>query len=173
MTATALQLLSAGAAQGLVRALEPRLRDELGLTLAARFGAVGAMKEALLDGGQPCDVLILTDALLRELAAAGAVQGATQVDLGRVRTGVAVRSGTPAPDVATPEALRAALLAADAVYFPDPERATAGIHFMKVLRTLGIDEALRERAAAAPQRRDRDARAGRARRRRTRSAAPR
>jgi molybdate transport system substrate-binding protein len=149
VTATALQLLSAGAAQGLVRALEPRLHDEHGITLAARFGAVGAMR-ALFDGGQPCDVLILTDALLRELAAAGAVRGATQVNLGRVRTGIAVRRGTPPPDVATTQALREALLAADEVYFPDPERATAGIHFMKVLRTLGIDEALRERLRPHP-----------------------
>ena len=144
MNTAPLHLLSAGAAQGLVRALEPRLHDEQGLTLAARFGAVGAMR-ALFDAGEPCDVLILTDALLRDLAAAGAVRDATQVNLGRVRTGVAVRHGTPPPDVATPESLRQALLAADAVYFPDPERATAGIHFMKVLRTLGIDEALRER----------------------------
>jgi molybdate transport system substrate-binding protein len=67
-----------------------------------------------------------------------------------VRTGVAVRHGTPHPDVATPEALRAALLAADAIYFPDPERATAGIHFMKVLRELGIDAALRERLRPHP-----------------------
>jgi molybdate transport system substrate-binding protein len=144
-----LQLLSAGAAQGLVRALEPRLHDEHGITLSARFGAVGAMR-ALFDAGDPCDVLILTDALLRELGAAGAVRGATQVNLGRVRTGVAVRRGTPPPDVATPESLHQALLAADAVYFPDPERATAGIHFMKVLRTLGIDEALHERLRPHP-----------------------
>jgi molybdate transport system substrate-binding protein len=149
VTAAALHLLSAGAAQGLVRALEPRLHDELGIALDARFGAVGAMR-ALFDAGEPCDVLILTDALLRELAAAGAVRGATQVNLGRVRTGVAVRRGTTPPDVSTPEALRSALLAADAVYFPDPERATAGIHFMKVLRTLGIDEALRERLRPHP-----------------------
>ena len=41
MTTTApLHLLSAGAAQGLVHALEPRLHDEHGITLSARFGAV-------------------------------------------------------------------------------------------------------------------------------------
>lgn len=144
-----LHLLSAGAAQGLVRALQSRVRDELGLVLDAQFGAVGAM-QALFDEGRPCDVLLLTDAMIGAHAAAGALRADTRTPLGRVRTGVAVRRGTPHPDVATPSALRAALLDADALYFPDPERATAGIHFMKVLRELGIEGELRPRLRPWP-----------------------
>ena len=53
-------------------------------------------------------------------------------------TGVAVRAGDPAPAVGDAAGLRAALLAADAIYFPDPKLATAGIHFAKVLERLGI-----------------------------------
>jgi molybdate transport system substrate-binding protein len=63
-------------------------------------------------------------------------------DLGRVKTGIAVPSGTaemPALDVSTPEALKTALLGATGIYFPDPVKATAGIHFMNVLKQLGID----------------------------------
>ena len=44
----------------------------------------------------------------------------------------------PAPPVGDAAALRAALLGADAIYFPDPKLATAGIHFAKVLDRLGI-----------------------------------
>jgi len=65
-------------------------------------------------------------------------------DLGRVRTGVAVLSAAVRPDVAGADALRSALHAASAIYFPDPQRATAGIHFMKVLTSLGlVDEVSR------------------------------
>lgn len=149
MNTKTIHLLSAGAAQGLVRALEASVADEFGATLDARFGAVGAM-QSLFDAGDPCDVLILTDAMIAAQGAAGAVDAATRTALGRVRTGVAVRTGAPHPDVATPEALAAALGAADAVYFPDPERATAGIHFMKVLRALALDDALRERLRPFP-----------------------
>ena len=46
---------------------------------------------------------------------------------------IAVRAGDPAPPVGDAAELRAALLAADAIYFPDPKLATAGIHFAKVL----------------------------------------
>ena len=139
-----LHLLSAGAAQGLARAIEPAFTAESGATLSARFGAVGAMQQ-LFDAGDACDVIVLTAALIDALAAAGAVRGDSRATLGRVRTGVAVRAGDAAPDVATPEALRAALLAADAIFVPDTERSTAGIHVAKVLRELGIDAAVRDR----------------------------
>jgi molybdate transport system substrate-binding protein len=46
--------------------------------------------------------------------------------------------------------LRDALLGADALYFPDPQSATAGIHFCKVLTQLGIRETLAERMKTFP-----------------------
>jgi molybdate transport system substrate-binding protein len=144
-----LHLLSAGAAQGLVRALQDRFQAQTGAALDARFGAVGAMREALF-AGTPCDVVILTEPMIEALANEGWADGAARAALGRVRTGVAVRAGDPHPDVATPEALRAALLAADGVYFPDPERATAGIHFANVMRKLGVHETLAPRLRAHP-----------------------
>ncbi|MCM5571581.1 substrate-binding domain-containing protein [Burkholderiaceae bacterium FT117] len=149
MTTKTLNILCAGAAQGLVKALQPKLAAQADATIAGRFGAVGAMKEALL-AGEPCDLMVVTDKMIGELAAAGALIGDTRRPLGRVRTGIAVRSGEPRPDVSTPEALRAALLSADAIYFPDPERATAGIHFANVMRELGIHEQLAPRFRAFP-----------------------
>jgi len=144
-----LHLLSAGAALGLVRTLEPRVREVLGAALDARFNAVGTMLQ-LFEAGEPCDVLVLTDSMIAAQIAAGTLDAASRSPLGRVRTGIAVRVGDVLPDVATPEALRAALLAADAVYVPDTERSTAGIHFMKVLRELGIDRELGERLRPHP-----------------------
>ena len=58
--------------------------------------------------------------------------------IGTVETAVAVRDGDALPAVGDADALRAALLAADEIHFPDPEQATAGIHFAKVMRDLGI-----------------------------------
>lgn len=146
---TPLHLLSAGAAQGLVQALAPRLQETCGATVTGRFGAVGAIKEAF-DAGEPCDLLILTEAMIAAMAGQGAVLAPTRAPLGRVRTGVAVRAGMPHPDVSTPEALAQALRAADEVYFPDPQLATAGIHFERVLRELGLLEALGPRLRTFP-----------------------
>ena len=149
MSAVALRVLSAGAAKGLVTALQGRFTEIAGLPLQARFGAVGAMKEALL-AGERCDVFIVSAAMIESLMAAGELRAGTHADLGRVRTGIAVRAGAPRPDITNAERLRDSLLAADALYFPDPERATAGIHFVKVLKQLGIDAALAARLRSFP-----------------------
>jgi molybdate transport system substrate-binding protein len=146
---TTLHLLCAGAAQGLVKALAPRLLADADAVIGGRFGAVGAMKEALL-AGEPCDVMIVTDKMIGELVAVGALRGDSRAQLGRVRTGIAVRRGAPKLDISTPDALKAALLAADAIYLPDPVRATAGIHFTNVLRQLGIDDVLQPRLRTWP-----------------------
>lgn len=147
--AQTLNFLSAGAAQALVKALQPTLTQQTGAASTGRFGAVGAIKEAF-DADEPCDLIILTEAMISAMEAAGTVRKGSARPLGRVRTGVAVRRGDARPAVGTPEALRAALLAADAIYFPDPVRATAGIHFASVMRQLGVHDALASRFRAFP-----------------------
>lgn len=132
-----LKLLSGGAAQGLVEALAPRLKAQIGCDIDGTFGAVGAMRDRLL-GGAPADLVILTAPLIGELVRDGHVATATAADLGAVPTCVAVRSGDPVPPLGDGEALQAALRAADGVYFPDPKLATAGIHFAKVIEALGL-----------------------------------
>src|SRR5438046_2748841 len=96
------------------------------------------MKERL-EAGETCDVSILTDALIDGLSQRGQVVADTRAALGRVRTGIAVQAGAPLPDIGDRSALRNALLASTAIYVPDPQRATAGIHFAEVLRKLGIE----------------------------------
>lgn len=144
-----LNLLSGGAAQGVVTRLAARFQRETGHTLAATFSAVGAMKEKLL-AGAPVDAVILTRAVVEELAALDHVDAATFADLGGVSTGVAVRAGEPAPELRDAAALRDALRAARGIYVPDPQRATAGIHFMKMLDTLGIGDEVRPRLRPHP-----------------------
>jgi len=136
VAATTVHLLSAGAAKGLVLALQPVFERASGLQLASTFGAVGAMREQL-DAGAPCDAIVLTRSMLDDLAAAGRVVAGSVCDLGRVHTGVAVPQGAAAPTVDDAAALRGLLQRASAIYLPDPERATAGIHALKVLRELG------------------------------------
>ncbi len=132
-----IHLLSGGAAQGLVTALKPAIEQNTDTQLSCTFGAVGSMKQKLLEGA-PCDVLILTASLIEQLSASGHVLAGSTRHLGSVKTGVAVKQGTPWPQVETADQLKAAMLAATGIYMPDPQLATAGIHFMKVLTGLGI-----------------------------------
>jgi molybdate transport system substrate-binding protein len=142
---TRLEFLSGGAAHGLVRSLAA----EAGVEAAGHFGAVGAMRERFL-AGEPCDIVILTHAQVAELCAQERAESRLCADLGSVATSVAVRASDDEPDVATPDSLRSALLAADGLYFPDPSKATAGIHFAHVLEKLGIAAQVKDRLRVFP-----------------------
>jgi molybdate transport system substrate-binding protein len=130
-----LEFIAAGASNGLVT----RVAAESGVEVAGHFGAVGAMLERFL-GGEPADVVILTDRQIADLASRARVRPETCADLGSVATSIAVKEGMPVPDVGGEAPLRETLRSADAIYFPDPAKATAGIHFAKVIERLGLRE---------------------------------
>jgi len=144
-----LRILSAGAAKGLVYAIQEVFTADTGAVISGAYGAVGAMKDKLLSS-EPCDVIILTEALIAELTRSGQVLPGSSRPLGRVRTGIAVRKGTPLPDISNRAALKGNLMAANGIYFPDPQRATAGIHFVNVLKQLGIYDELLSRLRPYP-----------------------
>ena len=133
-----IHLLSGGAAQGLVAHLQGSFKAQHLCSISGTFSAVGMMKAALL-AGAPCDVVILTDTLIAELMGSGHLLPGSAKNVGVVKTGVAVKSGDQAVDVSSPEKLKAVLQAANGIYFPDPIKATAGIHVMKVLQALALD----------------------------------
>ncbi len=144
-----LNILSGGAAQGLVTQLEGQFYAETGRAIHGTYGAVGMMRDKLL-AGVPCDLIILTQALIEQLSNSGNVVAGSVRPLGLVKTGIAVKTGGVAPKVDTAENLKTALLAATGIYFPDPIKATAGIHVMSVLKKLGIDEAVADRLRPFP-----------------------
>jgi molybdate transport system substrate-binding protein len=144
-----LNILSGGAAQGLVGSLAAKFKTLTGFDIGGEFGAVGAMADKLRNG-TPTDIVILTAALVARLAEEKLVVPASISDVGLVETALAVRAGDPrvrATDAAT---LRAAFLAADAIFVPDTRASTAGIHVAKVLGQLGIAEEVAARLKIYP-----------------------
>ena len=144
-----LRLLSGGAAHELVEKVRPSFEAESGYRIDGTFSAVGAMRDRLL-AGEPAEVMILSRALIDELAKSGHVVASSVTDVAHVATAIAARQGDPLPDVATADALRAALAAADEIHFPDPAQATAGIHFAGVIKKLGLAEQVTGRVRLAP-----------------------
>lgn len=132
-----LNILSGGAAQGLVKCLSPAFKTKTGLDIEGEFGAVGAMADKLR-AGRPTDIIILTEVLVGTLAQEKLVVTASVQNVGVVETALAVRSSDARISVPDQASLRKALLAADAVYVPDIKTSTAGIHVAKVLARLGI-----------------------------------
>ena len=148
-TVATLKILSAGAAQAVTERIIEGFKRDTGSEVTADFGAVGAMRARVV-GGEPVDVVILTRTMIDELVTGGWLAANSQLDLGKVGTGVAVRAGTRAPDISTTEALGAAILAAGKIVCPDPAIATAGKVVMNLLDQLNVAAEVRQRMQFFP-----------------------
>jgi molybdate transport system substrate-binding protein len=146
---TSLNILSGGAAHGLVASLASKFKEMTGFDIDGEFGAVGAMADKLRKG-ESTDVVILTAAIVAQLAQENCVVPASIADVGLVETAIAVRAGDAKVRVDDAASLRAALLAADAIFVPDTKTSTAGIHVAKVLQQLGISDAVADRLRIHP-----------------------
>src|SRR5689334_252271 len=99
---------------------------------------------AQLARGVSANVVILSREGLSELIAANRIAAGTDVDLARVPLGVAVRAGSPKPDVSTVEAFKQVLLKAKTVAVPG---STSGIWLTTDLfPRLGIAEKVNVKA---------------------------
>jgi molybdate transport system substrate-binding protein len=109
------------------------------------------MRDLVLKG-EPCDLVILSKSLVNELVVSGHVDANSVRSLGIVPTGIAIPSKrtSPSPKIKTVDELKEAFRSAPALYFPDMEKSTAGIHFMKVMKTLGLDQELASRFKSFP-----------------------
>src|SRR6201986_1420056 len=145
----ALNILSGGAAQGLVGSLGEKFKAATGLDIAGEFGAVGAMADKLRQGA-PTDIVILTAAIIAKLAEENRVAAGSVADVGLIETALAVRSRDAKVQATDAATLREAFLAADAIFVPDTRASTAGIHVAKVLEQLGISDDVASRLQVYP-----------------------
>jgi molybdate transport system substrate-binding protein len=138
-----LTVLCAGAASAIVERIAHDFERTRGRPVVVTEGTVGQVR-AKLAAGAHADVVILSAPALHALATHGGILAGTRVDLGRTGIGVGVRTGAVAPDVSTPAALKATLLAAPSIATTDPAAgASSGIYFAGLLQKMGIAAAVR------------------------------
>jgi len=141
--AAEIKVLSAGAMKSIVTELGESFRQETGHTIVITSGAAGEIRKKMV-AGEWTDVVIVTDTVLEQLATPGLIVADTRADIARTAIGVAVRQGTPLPDISTTEAFKQSILAAKSLVYTDPARgATSGMHFAAVLQRLGIADAVK------------------------------
>ena len=150
--------ISGGAAQGLVEQLQDRFRAEAWLRASRAASArSGLMKDKLLRG-EPCDLVILTAGPDRSTGLAGPCGRGQRVAAGRGANRRRVKPGQPvARRIARRRRSKPRCSRANGIYFPDPVKATAGIHFMKVLQGAGHRRRAGRAAAPLSERRHGDA----------------
>lgn len=133
-----IRVLSAGAVQSVVMALGDEFARASGHQLDLNFATVGALR-GRLQNGETADLAILSETAVAALSKTGLFVPGSIKNLGRTRTGVAIRAGAAVPDIATVEALRSTLLNAKAVSYTDPKGGgSSGVFFGRLLERLGI-----------------------------------
>ena len=135
-----LNVLISGGFGGAYERLLPEFKRASGIEITTGSGASQGTGPqtiaAQLERGVAADVVILSREGLDDLITANKIVAGTDVDLARVPLGVAVRAGTPRPDVATVAAFKQILLAAKTVAMP---ASTSGIWLMhELFPRLGI-----------------------------------
>ena len=142
---TQMTVLSARAPQMALQKLFASFGKATGHAVTASYGTVGAISERVA-AGEAADVLILSPSALAVLDRA--VVAGSRADVARAGLAVCMRDGATAPDLTTPAALTAALLAARSVSYSDPTAGgSAAAYFAKLLERLGIADAVNAKAA--------------------------
>ena len=87
------------------------------VTAATSMGTGPDSIPSRLQRGEPVDVVIVADAALVELIKGGIILAESRTPLARSAIGIAVRAGTPKPDISSVDALKRTLLQAKSIAY--------------------------------------------------------
>jgi molybdate transport system substrate-binding protein len=116
-----------------------------GHTFVIRAGTTPELIKLATTGG-PFDLAVVPREVFRDDSAKAKFVAGPTIDIARVGLGVAVRAGAPKPDIATPEALKAAFTKAQSI--ATIPASAAGAQVLKLFERLGLAEAMKAKTKA-------------------------
>ena len=136
-----LRVFSAGAFRPVLQALVPAFEARNGSKIIITTDTAGGIA-ARIGRGEPFDLAILTPAAVEGTARDSQVILVTPI--ASVGVGLAVKAGSPKPDISSSGALKQALLAAPKVAMVDPASGgTSGVYLMSMFDKLGIADQMK------------------------------
>ena len=150
--AAEIRVMVSGGFAGAFSTLSPQFERQTGHKVVTIPGAsMGATPDAIpnrLAHGQAADVVIMVNTALDLLISSGKVRPDSKTDLVLSRIALAVKEGSPGPDISTPDAFRQALLNAHSVALSD---SASGVYISgELFRGLGIADQMRPKYAMIP-----------------------
>ena len=144
--AAEVRVLASTAIKTALEALAPQFEMASGHKLVITYGASGRLQPEI-EKGLAFDLAILSTSVTDALVKQGRLVAATRIDIARSGAGVAVRTGTPRPDISTPESFKRALLAARTLGYS--ETGAAGQFLISMFQRLGIAEEMKPKLKLA------------------------
>jgi len=138
-TANDVHLLTTGAFKGVALSLIPQYEAQSGNKVVVESDTAGGIIHKI-ETGAAFDLVVLTS------QAVGKLVSESTTDLAKVGVGVAVKSGAPRPNFATPEAFKQMLLKAKSIAYIDPKAGgSSGIYLTGLIQRMGIDKKLKRK----------------------------
>ena len=145
-----IRVLSVGAVQNAVRPLAADFSKDTGHKIVFTVGSPAVVAQKIKDG-EIFDAVIVSEPAMDRLDKEGIVNPESRVRLANTGIGVAVSAGAPAPNLATPDAFKQALLAAKSVVYGDPTLPNqSGEKAEQILAKAGILDALKPKLRIVP-----------------------
>jgi molybdate transport system substrate-binding protein len=146
VNAAEITVIASTAMREVLAELVPMFERASGHKVAVGFLS-GAVLPVKVKEGAQADLVVTTPDTIGDLVKAGKLVAGSRLDFVHSSAGVAVRAGAPKPDIATPEAFKAALIAAKTVGY---SQGPSGVHFMTVLARLGITDEVKAKGVVPP-----------------------
>jgi molybdate transport system substrate-binding protein len=150
--AAEVRVMISGGLSAAYNALVPEFEKATGNKVITAYGpSMGTTQNAIpvrLERGEPADVLIMVGYALDDLIKQGKAVAGSRVDLVNSKIGVAVKAGSPKPDISSADAVKRALLAARSVAYSD---SASGVYIStEMFEKLGIADAMKDKAKKIP-----------------------
>jgi molybdate transport system substrate-binding protein len=151
-SAAEVRVMISGGLTAAYKVLVPEFERATGHKVLTAYGpSMGTTTNAIpvrLERGEPADVLIMVGYALDDLASKGKVISDSRVELVKSPIGVAVKSGTPKPDISTADAVKRALLAVKTIAYSD---SASGVYVStEMFGKLGIADEMKDKARKIP-----------------------
>ncbi len=139
---TEIRILCSNGLRAAMEKLLPEYERTMGRPMKVQYGASATFKRSI-EAGEPFDLAILTPQLIEDLIKKGKIAAGTAVDIASTGIGVAVRAGSPKPEVTTPEAMKQTLLKAKSIGYVKEGASAAAI--VNMLNRLGINDEVKNK----------------------------
>jgi len=148
--AAELTIFATGSMADPLKELGEEFSHQTGNTLRFSVSTTGGVMNKL-KAGEKGDVIVISDEAADTLEKEGKFAPGTRKDVASSLFGVVVKRNAATPDISSPEALKAAVLAARTIAYPDPVVAAAsGGYVETIFRQMGILDVAKRKASLKP-----------------------
>jgi molybdate transport system substrate-binding protein len=149
-SADEIKVLTSVALQSALNQIAPDFEKATGNKLNIGYSLIADVRKRVL-AGETADVIILSRPVMDELDKQGKFAAGSITNVAGTPVALAIRAGTPKPDISTADALKRTLLAAKSIVYSDPAKGGAsGVYFAHVVERLGIADQLKPKTILVP-----------------------